>query len=125
MGEKLFNKPDQKFLIATFQDQWDDTVPEEKWAYKYGKYEDPALKEIIKRAAEALKTYDYGKFDVRMDSAGRYYVIDANSNPAFGPKEMQTAISNILDLYDINFIEILRRLMINTIRDTFADFKDN
>jgi hypothetical protein len=60
-----------------------------------------------------------------MDISGRYYVIDANSNPAFGPKEMWTAISAITDMYGIPFTEILRRLMINTIRETFADFKDN
>ncbi len=60
---------------------------------------------------------DYGKFDVRLDSSGRYYFIDCNSNPAFGPKELNVAISSILDLYEISFNEILKRLLLNTLRD--------
>jgi D-alanine-D-alanine ligase-like ATP-grasp enzyme len=61
---------------------------------------------------------DYAKFDIRMDSSGRYYFIDSNSNPAFGPKELDIAMANILDMYGISFKEILKRLMINTIRDS-------
>ena len=61
--------------------------------------------------------YDYGKFDVRVDLSGRYFFIDANANPAFGPKETLCAISVILDLYNITFEEILKRLLLNTMRD--------
>ncbi len=60
---------------------------------------------------------DYGKFDIRLDSSGRYYFIDCNSNPAFGPKECGCAISYILDLYEISFSDILKRLIVNTLRD--------
>ena len=119
-GEKVFNKPNQKYVIATFEDQWMGSAetPKEEWPYHYEKYEDPTLKEIIKKAAEVIKTFDYGKFDIRMDAAGRYYVIDANANPAFGPTEVQTAIAYILEMYGISFTEILRRIMINTIRES-------
>jgi len=61
--------------------------------------------------------YDYAKFDIRIDQSGRYFFIDSNANPAFGPKESDTAISNILSLYNISFDDILKRLMINTMRD--------
>ncbi|KKU09479.1 MAG: hypothetical protein UX14_C0045G0011 [Parcubacteria group bacterium GW2011_GWF1_45_5] len=60
---------------------------------------------------------DYGKFDIRIDQSGRYYFIDSNSNPAFGPKELDIAIANILGLYNISFPEILKRLLLNTMRD--------
>ena len=60
---------------------------------------------------------DYGKFDIRLDASGRYYFIDCNSNPAFGPKELDVAIANILDLYDVSFYDILKRLLLNTLRD--------
>ncbi|KKP27193.1 MAG: hypothetical protein UR16_C0006G0082, partial [Candidatus Woesebacteria bacterium GW2011_GWB1_31_29] len=46
-----------------------------------------------------------------------YYFIDSNSNPAFGPKELDVAMSNILDLYGISFTMILKRLILNTMRD--------
>jgi len=60
---------------------------------------------------------DYAKFDIRLDSSGRYYFIDSNSNPAFGPKELDCALASILGLYDISFTQILKRLLLNTIRD--------
>jgi hypothetical protein len=31
-----------------------------------------------------------------------------NSNPAFGPKELDCALLIILDIYDVTFIEILK-----------------
>ena len=112
-GEKIFNKPNTKYVFASFEDQWTEGVE----AYKYQKYEDPLLREYVKRAFEVTKMADYGKFDVRLDSSGRYYFVDANSNPAFGPKELDCAIANILDMYDITFSEILKRLLLNTLRD--------
>jgi hypothetical protein len=60
---------------------------------------------------------DYGKLDVRLDQSGRYLFIDTNCNPAFGPKELDMALSVILDLYGVSFTEILKRLMLNTVRD--------
>ncbi len=113
-GEKLFNKPNTKYVFASFEDQW----MHDGSAFKYQKYEDSLLREYVKRAFEVCKMADYGKFDIRLDSSGRYYFVDANSNPAFGPKELDCAIANILDLYDISFLEILKRLLLNTLRDS-------
>lgn len=87
-------------------------------AFSYNKYADPLLKEYVKKAFDVVKMIDYGKFDVRRDSSGRYFFIDANCNPAFGPKEANVAISTILDMYGVTFKEILRRLLINTVRDS-------
>ena len=60
---------------------------------------------------------DYGKFDLRLDLSGRHYFIDANANPALGPENC--AISSILNLYDIPFEELLRRLIQNTLSETY------
>ena len=76
------------------------------------------LKEYVKKAFEITRMADYGKFDVRIDSSGRYFFLDCNTNPAFGPKELDCAIANILDLYSISFTEILKRLLLNTIKET-------
>jgi len=113
-GEKIFNKPNSKYIFASFEDQWTKGGN----AYKYQKYEDTLLREYVKRAFDVAKMADYGKFDIRLDLSGRYYFVDANSNPAFGPKELDCAISNILDLYGITFSEILKRLLLNTLRDS-------
>ena len=51
------------------------------------------------------------------DQSGRYFFIDSNCNPAFGPKEFDVALSVILDKYGVPFTEILKRLLLNTMRD--------
>lgn len=110
-GEKVFPKRERKFIFATFEDQWT------KGSFGYQKYADPILREYVKKAFEITRMADYAKFDIRMDPSGRYYFIDANTNPAFGPRELDCALANILDLYGISFLEILKRLLLNTVRD--------
>lgn len=114
LAEKVFRKTKAKYVFASFENQWLD---EKEAGFHYQKYRDPILKEYVKKAFEITKMADYGKFDVRLDYSGRYYFLDCNSNPAFGPKETDTAIANILDMYDISFVEILKRLILNTMRD--------
>jgi D-alanine-D-alanine ligase-like ATP-grasp enzyme len=114
LAEKVFPKSQRKYIFATFEDQWLDSGQE---SFHYQKYKDPLLTEYVKKAFEITKMTDYGKFDVRLDSSGRYFFLDCNSNPAFGPKETEAAIANILDLHSISFLEILKRLLLNTMRD--------
>jgi D-alanine-D-alanine ligase len=113
-AEKVFTKKNQKYIFATFEDQW---LEEGYSAFYYQEYKDPLLQEYVKKAFEITRMADYAKFDVRLDSSGRYYFIDSNSNPAFGPKELDCALAHILDIYDVTFIEILKRLLMNTLRD--------
>jgi len=113
LAEKVFTKKAEKYIFATFEDQWLKSD-----ASHYQKYQDPILNEYVKKAFEVTRMADYGKFDVRLDSSGRYFFLDSNSNPAFGPKELDVAIANILDLYGITFQDILKRLLLNTIQDS-------
>jgi D-alanine-D-alanine ligase len=114
LAEKVFTERGKKYAFTTFEDQW---IPGTPAAYHYSKYDDPALKEYVKKAFEVTNMYDYGKFDIRLDQSGRYFFVDTNCNPAFGPKELDVALSVILDLYGISFYEILKRLLLNTVRD--------
>lgn len=120
LAEKIFNKKDEKYVFATFDDQWVD-----EGAFPYQKYDDALLREYVRKAFEVTRMDDYAKFDIRMDQSGRYYFIDSNSNPAFGPKELNVAISNILDLYGISFQEILKRLLLNIMREAAGKEKLN
>lgn len=113
-AEKIFKDEDRKYQLTTFEDQW---ITEGYAAFQYEKYQDAVLREYVKKAFDVVKMYDYGKFDVRIDQSGRYYFIDSNCNPAFGPKEQNVALSVILDMYGITFTEILKRLLLNTLRD--------
>lgn len=114
LAEKIFKKEEGKYTLSTFEDQWLSKTGD---TFEYQKYDDPILKEYVKKAFDVNKMYDYGKFDVRLDQSGRYFFIDSNCNPAFGPKEADVAIANILDMYGITFLEILKRLLLNTMRD--------
>jgi D-alanine-D-alanine ligase len=114
LAEKVFSVSGKKYLFTTFEDQW---LTKGELAYRYTKYDDPLLKEYVKKAFDVANMYDYGKFDIRLDQSKRYYFIDTNCNPAFGPKELDVALSVILDIYGISFFEILKRLLLNTVRD--------
>lgn len=116
IAEKVFKETDDPMQFATFEDQWGEAGND---SYAYAKVIDPALGELVKRAFTVTKMEDYGKFDIRVDQAGRYYFIDSNSNPAFGPKELEVAMATILDMYEVGFVEILKRLMSNTMREWY------
>lgn len=113
MAEKVFTKNDgSKYVFDTFEDKW--LVPDYS-TYHYEKYDDAILKEYARKAFVVAGMADYGKFDVRVDNSGRYYFLDNNTNPAFGPKETLSAIATVLDLYNISFADILKRLILNTL----------
>ena len=122
LAENIFNKPGEKYVFATFDNQWVDSE-ENRVSYKYEKAEDNQLKEYVRKAFDIAKMRDYAKFDIRVDISGRYYFIDSNCNPAFGPKELGTALGYIVeDIYGISFPEILKRLIINTMKGHVVDY---
>jgi len=112
LAEKIFTQPMGKYVFLTFEDQW----LSENEAFHYIRYKDALLKEYVKKAFNVTRMGGYGKFDIRLDQSGRYFFIDSNCNPALGPKEMEVAISTILDLYGVSFTEILKYLLQCTIR---------
>jgi D-alanine-D-alanine ligase len=114
LAEKVFSHLENKYVFLTFEDQW---LSEANKAFHYTKYHDPLLTEYVKKAFNVTRMADYAKFDIRLDQSGRYFFIDTNCNPAFGPKEQDVALSVILDLYGISFYEILKQLIVNTVRD--------
>ena len=114
LAEKIFRHTEGPYVFLTFEDQW---LTGPNAAFYYHPYRDPLLRELVRKAFDVVNMGDYGKFDVRLDEAGRYYFIDSNCNPAFGPKETDTALSVILDMNGISFYEMLKRLMMNTIRE--------
>jgi len=111
-AEKIFEKTNEKYELATFEANWGQGP-----SFSYKKYpNNEYLKELVKDAFIVLGHADYGKFDIREDQSGRFYFIDCNANPAFGPKETDCALATIMNLYGIDFEEILDRLILNTMR---------
>lgn len=112
-AEKVFHngkRQKSKYIFATFESQW-----QEKGlvSFHYRRFDDTLLKEYIRRAFDVCKMDDYGKFDVRMDRSGRFFFLDANTNPAFGPLETDCALAHILNLYNIPFTDVLKRVITN------------
>lgn len=104
---------DGKDDVVTFDTKWRDYL-----SMTYEKHEDPKLKAYVKEAFELLKMSDYARIDIRIDAAGRYYFIDPNANPFFGPpRETHATYSMILDMYGVTFEETLKRMFYNTLED--------
>ncbi len=99
--------------VMTFDKKW------KNWQnIVYTKYDAPGLRDYVKKAFEVLKMSDYARVDLRIDHAGRFYFIDPNCNPFFGPpQETHATYSLILDMYGVSFEETLKRLFLNTARD--------
>ncbi|EKE05768.1 MAG: hypothetical protein ACD_19C00181G0003 [uncultured bacterium] len=99
--------------VMTFNKKWKD------WEnIQYEKFDAPNLKEYVKKTFDVLKMSDYARIDIRIDASGRFYFIDPNCNPFFGPvKETHATYSIILDMYGIDFEETLRRIFTNTLKD--------
>lgn len=114
LAEKVFLHPEGKYVYLTFEDQW---IYHGSATFYYEKYKDPILKEYVQKAFNVTNMSDYGKFDIRLDQSGRYFFIDSNCNPAFGPKELDVALAVILDMYGVSFTELLKCLLLNTVRD--------
>jgi D-alanine-D-alanine ligase len=113
LAEKVFHQPHYKYAYLTFEDQWlEQATP----AFHYASYQDPLLREYVKKAFEISEMAGYAKFDIRLDQSGRYFFIDTNCNPALGPLEQEVALTCILALYGITFPEILQRLLLNAVR---------
>jgi D-alanine-D-alanine ligase len=95
---------------------WGDDSNDPKYL-NYTKYHDPLLNEMIKKAYVITKMASYGKFDIRMDLNGKYYVIDANANCHFGPPEWLCEMTLTMGKYGVPFTTLLKRLLQNTMRE--------
>lgn len=113
LAEKIFHNVEGPYVYLTFEDQW---LTEKGAAFYYRPFRDPVLREMVRKAFDIVNMSDYGKFDVRLDEAGRYYFIDSNCNPALGPKDLDMALGVILDMHGVSFYEVLKRLITNTMR---------
>lgn len=114
LGERIFPEMSDKYQFVTFDIKW------LREPANYQKYEDPILREYVKKAFAVCNMFDYGRFDIRIDSSGRYFFLDSNPNPFLGPKETDSSMGIILDMYGVDFEETIKRLLINTIRDSLG-----
>jgi len=112
LGEIVINdESDGKYKFKKFEYEW---LEKYEGVIKYQKYQDKVLCEYVKKAFQILDMSDYGRFDIRIDSSGRYFFLDANTNPQLGPYNHDSPVGIVLNMYGVNFSEILRRILLNT-----------
>jgi len=84
--EMKFGELPEDGRIATYKAKWDDNY-REKWGIKSvfaGKLADGVeedVSDICKRAYRALNIHSYIRFDIRVTSEGRVFIIEPNANP--------------------------------------------
>lgn len=112
-AERVFDSNmNEKYHVASFDVVWGD----EPDRFHYEKHEAPVeLKKAISEAYKVLDVEDYVKFDTRLSTNGKYYIIDSNPNCCLGPKELECDIGTILDLYGISFKDLLSRIIRNKV----------
>lgn len=118
IGEKILKRDEGKYKITSFSVKWDSDTSQ---GLTFQNYEDPVLREYVKKASEVLDFYDYARFDIKIDDSGRYFFLDCNANPFFGPPELEGSMALILDINGITFEDTLKRLMVNTVRDSLGE----
>lgn len=96
---------------------WADPSEYTEHNLKYVKYKDPLLDSLVKKAYKITNMASYGKFDIRQDRRGRYYIIDANCNCHFGPPEWLCEMTTTMESYGVPFKILLKRLLQNTMRE--------
>jgi len=84
--EMKFGELAEDARIATYKAKWDDKY-RDKWGIKSvyaGKLADGVekeIKDVCKRAYRALNIRSYLRFDIRVNSKGKVYIIEPNANP--------------------------------------------
>lgn len=112
LGESIIDRPTGKYKFQSFELKWLVNGP----VINFQKYNDSILKEYVKKAFSVCDMNDYGKFDIIIDSSGRYYFIDSNSNPELGPLETESPVTMIMNLYDVSFSELMKKILVNSVR---------
>ncbi|MBL7170841.1 MAG: ATP-grasp domain-containing protein [Candidatus Omnitrophica bacterium] len=89
---KFANVPEDEPRVATYKAKWDKEY-RKKWGIKNvftGRLAgdtEKRIKDICKRAYRALNIQGYARFDIRVSSDSRIYILEANANPGLAKDE--------------------------------------
>lgn len=115
--ERKFSRPVKNgHWFLDFDTVWKDSDEEYEAKVDSVKYHDRLLEALVKKAFQVTKMDDYGKFDVRMDRKGKYYLIDANCNCHFAPPD-RSEFAMTMKMHGVPFRILLKKLLQNTMRE--------
>lgn len=111
--EMIFGELPEDARVATYKAKWDDDY-RDKWGIKsvYVNKLDEALEkniiEVSKRAYRALNIQSYIRFDMRISSDGKVYIIEANTNPCIAKiDEFAQSASRI----GLNYNQLIKKIV--------------
>lgn len=111
--EMIFGELPEDSRIATYKAKWDDKY-REKWGIKSvhaGKLADGVreeIEEVCKRAYRALNMKSYLRFDIRVTTDRKVYIIEPNANPCIA-KIDEVAVSAQKD--GISYTQLIRKIV--------------
>jgi len=89
---KFMQVPDDEPKLATYKAKWDKKY-RKKWGIKNefaGRLPDGVTEKVMKtckRAYRALLIDGYGRFDLRLNSKGEIFILEANANPSLDKED--------------------------------------
>jgi len=111
LGEERVFLKKEKYNLFSFETAWSD---EELYDCKKIKLNKKIKNDIIK-SFNVLQMNSYARFEIIIDKKGKYFFIDPNANPAFGPLEAGEAFGNLLHIYNISFESVVNKIIINSL----------
>lgn len=111
--EMHFGELPEDARVATYKAKWDNQY-RDKWGIKsvfVNKMDDALEREIVdvcKRTYRALNIHSYIRFDMRISSEGKAYIIEANTNPCIAKiDEFAQSASKI----GINYNQLIKKIV--------------
>jgi len=109
--ERIFLKK-EKYPLYSYDASWG-----EKEIYDVLQYElNKKMKDDIIKVFKTLQFIDYGRFEIIIDKKGKYFFIDSNANPEFGPyPETGGPFAYLLHVNNISFDFVTKIIIKNSI----------
>lgn len=109
--ERIFlNK--EKYPLYSYEASWGDEEIYDVLQYQLNQ----EMKNNIVKAFKTLQFLDYARFEIIIDKKGRYYFIDSNANPEFGPYPATGGpFGYLLHINNISFDFVTKKIIENSI----------
>ncbi len=108
--ERIFLKK-EKYPLFSYEAAWGDVELYDVRKYLLNK----KMKKNIEKAFNVLEMKDYARIEIIIDKNGKYYIIDPNANPAFGPYGTGEALGYMLHDNNIPFELVVSSIIKNTL----------
>jgi D-alanine-D-alanine ligase len=112
LAEIAFTDTPGRWPVYTFTAKWDEHSDEYRTAPLKAPVEIPAadfdrLKAIAERSYRELRCRDYARIDVRMDAAGRFYILEMNPNPYLNSLALVNGLMAVGRTHEQMIVEVM------------------